>query len=55
MNYDIDNIYALRIENTSESDPSGYETTKAQKKNSEMETVGVRPCAKFQIASINEV
>ena len=27
--YDIDHIYALQIENSSESDPSSYEATKA--------------------------
>ena len=32
--YDIDLTYALRIENTSESDPSTYEATKAVAKKS---------------------
>ena len=27
--YDINNMYALRIKNTSESDPCSYEATKA--------------------------
>ena len=33
--YDIDLTYALRIENTSESDPSTYEATKAVAKETQ--------------------
>ena len=33
--YDIDHIYALRIENTIESDPRSYETTKSVTKKAQ--------------------
>ena len=35
MVYDIDHMYALQIENTSESDPHSYEATKAVAKKAQ--------------------
>ena len=50
--YDINHIYALRIKNTSESDPRSYEATKAVAKKSpetimrqDLRDTGVRPFA----------
>ena len=40
--YDIDHMYKLRIENTSETDPRSYKTTKAVAKKAQKEFLGFK-------------